>query len=75
MLEELLAAGDKALVFTQFTEMGDIIRRHLQETFGREVLFLHGGTSRKQRDAMVERYQSTAGPPVFLLSLKAGAPG
>lgn len=75
MLEELLDAGDKALVFTQFTEMGDIIRRHLHETFGREVLFLHGGTSRKQRDAMVERFQSAAGPPVFLLSLKAGGTG
>ncbi len=75
MLEELLDAGDKALVFTQFTEMGDIIRRHLQETFAREVLFLHGGTSRKQRDAMVERFQSPDGPGVFLLSLKAGGTG
>jgi SNF2 family DNA or RNA helicase len=75
MLDELLDAGDKALVFTQFTEMGDIIRRHLQETFGREVLFLHGGTPRKQRDAMVQRFQSAAGPPVFLLSLKAGGTG
>ncbi len=75
MLEELLDAGDKALVFTQFTEMGDIIRRHLQETFAREVLFLHGGSSRKQRDAMVERFQSPDGPPVFLLSLKAGGTG
>jgi SNF2 family DNA or RNA helicase len=75
MLEELLDAGDKALVFTQFTEMGDIIRSHLQETFAREVLFLHGGTSRKQRDAMVQRIQSADGPPVFLLSLKAGGTG
>ena len=75
MLEELLDAGDKALVFTQFTEMGDIIRRHLQETFAREVLFLHGGTSRKQRDAMVQRFQSVDGPPIFLLSLKAGGTG
>ncbi len=75
MLEELLDAGDKALVFTQFTEMGDIIRSHLQETFAREVLFLHGGTSRKQRDAMVQRFQSADGPPVFLLSLKAGGTG
>lgn len=75
MLEELLGAGDKALVFTQFTEMGDIIRRHLQEAFAREVLFLHGGTSRKQRDTMVARFQSADGPPVFLLSLKAGGTG
>lgn len=75
MLEELLEAGDKALVFTQFTEMGDILQRHLQETFAREVLFLHGGTPRKQRDAMVQRFQSADGPPLFLLSLKAGGTG
>ena len=60
MLEEVLQAGDRALVFTQFTEMGDLIQRHLQETFGREVLFLHGGVPQKQRDRMVERFQTDA---------------
>ncbi len=76
MLDELLDAGDKALVFTQFTEMGDILQRHLQDTFGREVLFLHGGTPRAKRDAMVARFQSGAnGPAIFLLSLKAGGTG
>ncbi|MCW3099587.1 MAG: rapA 2 [Chthonomonadaceae bacterium] len=77
MLEEALSAGDKALIFTQFTEMGEIIRKHLQERFGREVLFLHGGVSKKERDRMVERFQ-TEGPatlPFFLLSLKAGGVG
>ncbi len=76
MLDEVLQAGDRALVFTQFTEMGAIIQKHLQETFGREVLFLHGGTARKQRDRMVARFQEEAdGPRVFLLSLKAGGTG
>lgn len=75
MLEELLEAGEKSLIFTQFTEMGDIIRQHLQDTFGREVLFLHGSVSRKQRDAMVQKFQSAEGPPIFLLSLKAGGTG
>ncbi|MBI2924566.1 MAG: DEAD/DEAH box helicase, partial [Verrucomicrobia bacterium] len=76
MLEEVLAAHDRALVFTQFTEMGGLLRRHLQETFGREVLFLHGGVAKKQRDQMVERFQSDGdAPPVFLLSLKAGGTG
>jgi SNF2 family DNA or RNA helicase len=76
MLEEVLQAGDRALVFTQFTEMGTLLQRHLQETFGREVLFLHGGVSRPQRDRMVERFQGeAAGPRVFLLSLKAGGTG
>src|SRR5207248_8098764 len=50
--------------------------RHLQETFGREVLFLHGGVAKKQRDLMVERFQQeSGGPPLFILSLKAGGTG
>jgi SNF2 family DNA or RNA helicase len=75
LMEEVLDAGEKSLIFTQFTAMGDILLRHLQETFGREVLFLHGGTSRKLRDSMVQRFQSADGPPIFLLSLKAGGTG
>ncbi|WP_456429845.1 DEAD/DEAH box helicase [Rhodocaloribacter sp.] len=76
MLEEVYEVGDRALIFTQFTEMGEMIRRHLQETFGREVLFLHGGTPRKRRERMVERFQEEKdGPLCFLLSLKAGGTG
>src|SRR5262249_15155520 len=57
MLDELLQAGDRALVFTQFTEMGELLQQHLQEAFGREVLFLHGGLPARQRDQMVARFQ------------------
>lgn len=77
MLEEVFAADERALVFTQFAEMGAIIQRHLQETFGHEVLFLHGATPKKRRDEMVTRFQSDDRqvPRVFLLSLKAGGTG
>jgi SNF2 family DNA or RNA helicase len=76
MLEEVLATGERALVFTQFAEMGALIQRHIQETFGREVLFLHGAVPKKQRDLMVSRFQGEdGGPSVFLLSLKAGGTG
>jgi len=76
MLEEVLSAGDRALVFTQFAEMGEIIRRHLQETFGQEVLFLHGAVAKKQRDRLVARFQAgDDAPRVFVLSLKAGGTG
>jgi SNF2 family DNA or RNA helicase len=76
MLEEILPLGERALIFTQFAEMGTLLRRHLQEHFGREVLFLHGGTTKAQRDWMVERFQEAGeGPQVFLLSLKAGGTG
>lgn len=76
MLEEILDVGDRALVFSQFAEMGEILRLHLQETFCREVLFLHGAVPKKQRDQMVERFQADHdGPSVFILSLKAGGTG
>src|SRR5262249_23907162 len=75
MLEEALEANDRALVFTQFTEMGALLQRHLQDTFGREVPFLHGSLSRKQRDDIVGRFQEPDGPAVLLLSLKAGGTG
>lgn len=76
MLGEILEVGDRALVFTQFAEMGEILRRHLEGTFGREVLFLHGGVPKGRRDLMVERFQAEgSGPPIFILSLKAGGFG
>ncbi len=76
MLEEALSVGDRALIFTQFSEMGHMLRGYLQSLFGIEVLFLHGGTPQKQRDQMVARFQlEGGGPPVFVLSLKAGGTG
>jgi SNF2 family DNA or RNA helicase len=76
MLEEVLAVGDRALVFTQFAQMGHLLQRHLQDTFGQEVLFLHGGTPQTQRDAMVQRFTNDeAAPSIFVLSLKAGGTG
>jgi SNF2 family DNA or RNA helicase len=76
MLEEIMEVGDRVLIFTQFTEMGEILRSYLQETLGREVLFLHGGLVKKQRDRMIERFQAEEdGPGIFILSLKAGGTG
>jgi non-specific serine/threonine protein kinase len=76
-LDEVLAAGEKALLFTQYAEFGEMLRTHLTARFGREVIFLHGGVSKTARDEMVERFQQDdrRGPPLFVLSLKAGGTG
>ncbi|MBI3686025.1 MAG: ATP-dependent helicase [Actinobacteria bacterium] len=76
-LEEVLAAGEKALLFTQFAEFGGMLRAHLAARFGCEVAFLHGGVGKRQRDAMVTRFQSgeADAPPLLVLSLKAGGTG
>ncbi|MCG5471514.1 DEAD/DEAH box helicase [Micromonospora sp. LAH09] len=75
IVEEVLAAGERALLFTQYAEFGAMLRGHLSARFGREVLFLHGGLGKAERDAMVQRFQSADGPPLFVLSLKAGGTG
>ena len=76
MLEEVVEVGDRALIFSQFAEMGGLLQRQVQETFGLEALFLHGGVQKRRRDRMVERFQDErGGPRVFILSLKAGGTG
>ncbi|MDD4162232.1 MAG: DEAD/DEAH box helicase, partial [Methanothrix sp.] len=74
MLYEVLAGGDRALIFTQYAGMGAMLKHYLQERLGVEALFLHGGTARKQRDDMIQRFQA-GGSPIFILSLKAGGSG
>jgi len=75
LVDDLLANSERALVFTQFREMGLILQRHIRERLQFEAPFLHGGVSRAGRDAMVQRFQSGTGSPLLLVSLKAGGTG
>ncbi len=75
LLDEIMATGDKVLCFTQFAEWGELLVPHLARRYGREPLWLHGGTPRKKRDEMVAAFEEPDGPPIFLLSLKAGGTG
>jgi SNF2 family DNA or RNA helicase len=73
--DEIVAEGDKALCFTQYAEFGKMLQPHLAGRLGCPVLFLHGGTPKRQRDALVETFASLDEPALFLLSLKAGGTG
>ncbi|MSR44551.1 MAG: DEAD/DEAH box helicase [Phycisphaerales bacterium] len=76
MLGEVVAAGDCALVFTQYRQMGHLLDAMIRQSLDVEPLFLHGGTSQQKRDALVERFQKGDGTtPIFILSLKAGGVG
>ncbi|MDV6305431.1 DEAD/DEAH box helicase [Rhodococcus cerastii] len=75
MLDSILGDNEKALLFTQFREFGELVAPYFAERFGTEVPFLHGGVSKAKRDEMVEKFQSDDGPPIMMLSLKAGGTG
>ena len=84
MLDEIVATGDagsanqaeRALIFTQFAEWGKLLKAYLERQTKREVFFLYGSSSKKQREDMVDRFQhDPQGPRVMILSLKAGGVG
>jgi SNF2 family DNA or RNA helicase len=71
-LDDVVADGHKALVFSQWTSLLDRVEPHL-ETRAVEFLRLDGST--RDRGAVVEGFQRDDGPPVLLISLKAGGTG
>jgi superfamily II DNA or RNA helicase len=71
-LEEAVADGHKALVFSQWTSLLDRAEPVLNQA---GILFLRLDGSTRDRGAVVERFQSEAGPPVLLISLGAGGLG
>jgi superfamily II DNA or RNA helicase len=71
-LEEVIEEGHKALVFSQFTSLLDIVRGRLDHD-GVVYEYLDGAT--RDRQARVERFQNDPNCPLFLVSLKAGGLG
>ncbi len=67
--------NEKVLVFTQFTEMGELLKHFIAERLGETPLFYHGGCTIKQRKEMVDRFQTNPADKVFILSLKAAGTG
>lgn len=74
LIEVVLEQEESCLIFTQYIEMGEMIRRVLKEQFAIEAPFLNGSVAKAKRDEMITRFQEREFP-VFILSLKAGGTG
>ena len=75
LVEEISERQEKVLIFSQFREITEPLAEYLATLFERPGLILHGGTSVKKRQELVNQFQSEDGPPFFVLSLKAGGTG
>ncbi|OQW50833.1 MAG: hypothetical protein A4S09_10930 [Proteobacteria bacterium SG_bin7] len=71
-LENAVRENHKALVFSQFTSLLDLLKPHLKS---RKIDFEYLDGKTQNRKELVERFQSSTSPKVFLLSLKAGGVG
>jgi SNF2 family DNA or RNA helicase len=77
MIEEVISNGEKILIFTQFTQMGDLIYKLLQFKYKFNILYFHGKVPEKKRKEIVDEFQSNRieSSPIMILSLKAGGTG
>jgi SNF2 family DNA or RNA helicase len=71
-LDNVVAEGRRALVFSQWTSLLDLAEPHLR---GAAVEFARLDGSTRDRGAVVRAFQDEGGPPVLLISLKAGGTG
>jgi superfamily II DNA or RNA helicase len=71
-LEDAVAEGHKALVFSQWTSLLDRVEPHLRTA---NIRFSRLDGSTRDRAAVVREFQGEGGPPVLIVSLKAGGTG
>lgn len=72
LIEEALESGKKILVYSQFLDMLGIIRSWLEE---RSISHLYLDGSTKDRQGLVDKFNSDESIRLFLISLKAGGTG
>jgi SNF2 family DNA or RNA helicase len=72
LVDDLVAEGHRALVFSQFTEMLELLKTRADQ---RQLQYLYLDGRTKDRMAKVDQFNDASGPPLFFISLKAGGTG
>ncbi len=75
LLDNIMVSDEKVLIFTQYTQMADILVELIQKELLTTPLLLKGDMSKQQREAVVEKFQNDNRYKIFILSLKAGGVG
>lgn len=75
LLEEIRAAGEKVLIFSQYTQTLFLLQNIIEAQFEEPCLLLHGRMNIAARKKAVEQFQTDSAQRIFLISLKAGGTG
>ncbi|AEW05835.1 SNF2-related protein [Sulfobacillus acidophilus DSM 10332] len=75
LLTEILAAGERVVIFTQYVSWATLLEPYLRRKFHVPVALFHGSLSKEERDRVLHQFEAWDGPPIFLASLKAGGVG
>ena len=75
IIANILDVDEKVIVFTQYVEMGKIIKQVVLKKFNREVLLLHGSLNRQAREKIIDNFQNNKSYPILIATLKTGGVG
>jgi len=75
ILENIEENKEKSVIFTQFVQMGNIMVELLEKHFNMNILFYHGGLTRKAHNKMIDDFQNNPELRIMIVSLKAGGTG
>lgn len=75
LVQNIVDNDEKALIFTQYKEMGDILCQILSDECNITPSFFHGSLNINQREQLIEDFQNNPETKVMILSLKAGGTG
>ena len=75
ILKNILDAGEKVIIFTQYVEMGKLIQELVSKKFKKEVLFLHGSQTLKEKTQIIDTFQNDPNYKIFVATLKTGGTG
>lgn len=75
IIDNILDAGEKVIIFTQYVEMGKIMEEILLKKFNCEILFLHGSLDRNAREKIIDNFQNNKSYPILIATLKTGGVG
>ena len=75
LLEEIFALGEKALVFTSYTRMADLVADMASSEFGAMSATLDGRLDIEDRQPLIDRFSEYGGSAVLVLNPRAGGSG
>jgi SNF2 family DNA or RNA helicase len=75
ILQNILDAGEKVIIFTQYVEMGKLIQELISKKFKEKVLFLHGSQTLKEKTKIIDTFQEDKNYKIFVATLKTGGTG
>ena len=75
ILDEVFQAGDKAILFTAYTNMTDIILADITARFAVFTAYIDGRLPVDERQPVIDRFSEVAGPALLVLNPRAGGAG